>query len=191
MKFSKNIILASQSPRRSEILRNAGIPFEVMAKPIEEDFPTDINPALVAEFLAGNKANEFKEIAKNQLVITADTVVICNGQILNKPQDKAEAVKMLTALSGRKHEVITGVCFKSFDDTFSFSDSTQVYFSELSMPEIEFYIENYRPFDKAGAYGVQDFIGMVGIEKIVGSYFNVMGLPIHKIYSHLKPYIEF
>lgn len=140
----------------------------------------------VAKYLAVKKAEFFRPAMKNEIVITADTVVIINNYILNKPQDRTEAISMLNVLSGKTHLVMTGVCILSSEKEKSFDDTTEVTFKTLTQAEIEFYVDNYQPFDKAGAYGAQDWIGMVAIEKITGSYFNVMGLPIHKVYQHLS-----
>jgi septum formation protein len=150
-----------------------------------------MQPELVPEFLSKQKVDQFTEYGQDYIILGSDTVVIIDNQILNKPQSKDEAITMLTKLSGKTHKVVTGVSVKMGKEIQSFSDITRVHFSELSNAEIDFYIDQYKPFDKAGAYGVQDFIGMVGIDKIEGSFYTVMGLPIHKVYQHLKPYIEY
>lgn len=182
------LILASTSPRRQQLMRDAGYEFTVRSKNVAEDFPATMPVAQVPEFLAEKKAEAFRQEIENELVVAADTVVIIDRQILNKPQDEAEAFAMLRQLSGRMHEVITGVCLLSAQKKILFSDRTEVYFKSLTDDEIQFYIRQYQPFDKAGAYGAQEWMGMVGVEKIVGSYFNVMGLPIHKVYEQLTKF---
>jgi septum formation protein len=185
MNLSRPLILASSSPRRQYLMKEAGFTFTVEKPDVDEDFPESLPVDQVARYLALKKAEYFRQNIINQIIITADTVVILNNKILNKPADKPEAISMLSALSGKTHLVMTGVCILSAEKEESFDDTTEVTFKKLSAEEIEFYIDNYKPYDKAGAYGAQDFIGMIAIEKIVGSYFNVMGLPIHKVYQHL------
>ncbi|MCL6259991.1 Maf family nucleotide pyrophosphatase [Aquiflexum sp. TKW24L] len=181
------LILASQSPRRKELLKGLGIEFEVRIKDIKEDFPTDLHPSDVAGYLSAKKAVAFQEeIEPSQIVLTSDTVVILDGKILGKPVDEADAFNMLYALSGKSHLVSTGITFLSKEKTLTLSDTAKVFFKELSNTEIDYYISNFRPFDKAGAYGIQEWIGFVGVEKIEGSYFTVMGLPIHLVYDVLK-----
>lgn len=153
---------------------------------MDESFPAAMPVHQVARYLAEKKAEVFRLTLQNQIVVTADTVVILGNQILNKPQDRPEAIRMLTALSGKTHTVMTGVCVLSKEREMAFDDTTEVTFKKLSQEEIEFYVDTYKPFDKAGAYGAQDFIGMIAIEKIEGSYFNVMGLPIHRVYQTLR-----
>lgn len=181
------IILASKSPRRRKLLAQLGFEFEIRTKDVPEDYPVEILPYKVPEYLAEKKADAFKEELKdNEILITADTDVILNGQILGKPKDFEEAKSLLQELSGQVHEVTTGVCLMTLDKKVSFSVSTQVYFYDLQEKDIEFYIKKYRPFDKAGSYGIQEWIGMVGIEKINGCYYNVVGLPLPKLYRTLK-----
>jgi len=183
------IVLASQSPRRKELLAQLQMPFEVLVKEdIEEVFPDTLPSEEVPAYLARQKATPYKEDCKNNnvLVITADTIVYCDGHILGKPKDREEAVAMLQMLSGKAHEVITGVALTAKDKQTDFSVSTKVFFKALTTEEIDFYIDNYKPFDKAGAYGIQEWIGMVGIERIEGSYFNVVGLPVQRLYEELK-----
>ena len=182
----KSIILASQSPRRKELLSLLDLEFTVEVKSIDEIFPKDLKTSKVAEYLAELKASAFTNIKDDQVIITADTVVILNDTILGKPKDKAEATEMLHRLSNRSHEVITGVCLKSAQKISTFSSSTKVYFRDLTDAEIDYYIENYKPYDKAGSYGIQEWIGAIGITKIVGSYFNVVGLPIQELNEQLK-----
>lgn len=181
------LILASKSPRRKQLLADLGLTFRVEVLDVDESFPLEMPAGEVAAYLADKKAQAFLPVLQpNQLVITADTVVVCDEQILNKPNDVAHAQTMLRQLSGKKHQVITGVCLLSEQKTVLFSVCTDVWFKELSEEEINFYIENYRPFDKAGAYGIQEWIGFIGIYRIDGSYFNVMGLPVQKLYEQLS-----
>jgi septum formation protein len=177
----KSIILASQSPRRKELLALLDLEFTVEVREVDEVFPDDLDATEVAEYLAKLKASAFTNITDEQLIITADTVVVLDNKILGKPKNKAEATQMLQSLSNRSHRVITGVCIKTCDKTISFSNTTKVYFKELTASEIDYYIENYKPFDKAGSYGIQEWIGAIGITKIEGSYFNVVGLPIQEL----------
>lgn len=186
MNFKHPLILASSSPRRQYLMREAGYDFKVEKPDVDESFPKELPVEQVARYLASKKAEYFRAELHNEIVITADTVVILDNTILNKPENKAEAIDMLSRLNGRTHVVMTGVCILSAEREESFDDTTEVTFKTLTPAEIEFYVDNYKPFDKAGAYGAQDWIGMVAIEKIVGSYFNVMGLPMHKVYEHLK-----
>ncbi|MDO1451035.1 Maf family nucleotide pyrophosphatase [Rhodocytophaga aerolata] len=186
MNFNYPLVLASSSPRRQQLLMGAGLVFSVKTKNVPEDFPEDMPVKDVPVYLAKRKAMSFAAELTDEIILAADTVVIINGRILNKPQNEQEAVEMLSLLSGKKHEVVTGVCLFSQTKTHTFSDLTEVYFRNLSAAEITFYVENYRPFDKAGAYGAQEWMGMIAIEKIIGSYFNVMGLPVHLVYEYLK-----
>jgi len=167
-----------------------GFEFEVRLKPVDESFNAELTKEEVALFLAEKKAAAFSdhEINDGEVLITADTIVCLGNEILNKPNDRAHAIKMIEKLSGRKHEVITGICLRSKDKTESFFVSTDVYFKDLSKDEIEFYVDHYKPFDKAGSYGIQEWIGYVGIEKIEGSYFNVVGLPTARLYEELKKF---
>ena len=181
------IILASKSPRRQQLLSDLGVEFKVISYDVEEVYPSDISVDEIPEYLAKLKAEPFRnEINDSTLVITSDTVVCIGDQVLGKPANRNEAVEMLQLLSGKVHQVSTGVCLYSKTKELSFSVSTNVWFKNLSNEEIEFYIENYRPYDKAGAYGIQEWIGFIAIEKIEGSYFNVMGLPVHQLYEALK-----
>jgi septum formation protein len=179
------LVLASNSPRRKQILEEAGITFTVRTKDIPENYPAHLNAVEVPSYLARLKAQAFI-ISGDETIITADTIVLLDGIILEKPSGYEEAFSMLKSLSGKKHQVITGVCLLNKNIEIIFSDTTDVYFRQLSDAEINFYLEHYKPFDKAGSYGIQEWLGMVGIEKISGSYFNVMGLPIHKLYAELK-----
>lgn len=188
MNFNRPLILASSSPRRQYLMREAGFTFEVEKPDVDESFPETLPVDQVARYLAVKKAEYFRKELHNEVIVTADTVVILNNTILNKPVDEQEAIHMLTMLSGKTHLVMTGVCILSAEKEESFDDTTEVTFKSLSQEEIKFYVTQYKPFDKAGAYGAQDWIGMVAIEKIVGSYFNVMGLPIHKVYTELQKF---
>jgi septum formation protein len=184
--IQRQLILASSSPRRQYLMKEAGFEFTVEKPDVEEDFPAEMPVDQVARYLASKKAEFFRPQIHNEIVVTADTVVILGNKIMNKPQDRSEAIKMLADLSGKTHLVMTGVCILSKEKEESFDDTTEVTFQTLTQKEVEYYVDNYKPFDKAGAYGAQDWIGMVAIQKITGSYFNVMGLPIHKVYQHLK-----
>jgi septum formation protein len=182
------LVLASNSPRRKQLLNDAGFTFRVEVRPTDELFPSDLPAAEVAGYLARHKAEQFANDLTNELILCADTIVVVEGTILNKPADDAEARAMLRRLSGRTHQVITGVCLRAEGNLQTISDVAQVTFRELSAYEIEYYIRQYQPFDKAGAYGIQEWIGMVGIERIEGSYYTIMGLPVHRVYDLLKPY---
>jgi len=184
------IILASNSPRRQQLLYEMGIHFEVRVKPVNEVFPENLSNEEVAIFLCELKANAFveDEFKDDELLITADTIVCLGDEILNKPNDRPHAIEMLTKLSGKMHEVITGVCLRSKEKMKSFSVSTNVYFRELSMNEIVHYVHVFEPFDKAGAYAIQEWIGIVGIKKINGSYFNVVGLPTEALFEALTSF---
>lgn len=183
------IILASASPRRRQLLAGLDIEFEVKTKEISEDFSAETPVSQVPLYLAQKKAEAFgAELQKNQLIIAADTIVSIEGRILNKPNSLQEARTMLEMLSGKMHEVITGVCLLSKYKKELFADITQVYFRSLSKVEIDYYVEHYKPFDKAGSYGAQEWLGMIAIERIEGSYFNVMGLPVHLLYEKLKSF---
>lgn len=183
-----HIILASNSPRRKELLRGLDIAFDVRVQPdIAEDYPADTAPADVAAYISREKANAYKDtIAENELIITADTVVIVGNEILGKPHDDAEAKDMLHKISGRKHQVVTGVCLTTTEKQHCFSVSTDVTFKNLKEEEIDYYIETYSPLDKAGAYGIQEWIGYIGVTALEGSYFNVMGLPVQRIWEELN-----
>ena len=184
------IILASNSPRRRELLSGLGITFEVHVLPdIEENYPVDLPVADIAEYIACEKASAYAQImTADQLVITADTVVIVGNEVLGKPVDAADARRMLQLLSHRTHQVVTGVCLSTLCRQRHFSVTTDVTFKELTDDEIDYYITTCQPFDKAGAYGVQEWIGYIGVTSLHGSYFNVMGLPVQRIYNELKTF---
>ena len=181
------IILASNSPRRKELLAGLGLPFEVNVLPdIDESYPQDMETLSVSEYIANKKAAAYKNyIKKSTLVITADTTVVLGKEIMGKPVDAEDASRMLHELSGKTHQVVTGVCLTTSDEQHSFSVVTDVTFKELSDKEINYYISNYKPFDKAGAYGIQEWIGYIGCTRLEGSYYNVMGLPVQRIYTEL------
>lgn len=183
---NKRLVLASKSPRRQELLKGLDVEFEVRTKETDESYD-DSTPLLkVAEVIAEKKALAFEgEIGEDEIIITSDTVVIANNEILGKPKTKIQAFDMLTKLSDNQHLVMTAVCLKSKTKTILFSDVTKVFFKPLTCDEMNYYIKNYKPFDKAGSYGIQEWIGFIGIEKIEGSYFNVMGLPVQKLYGKL------
>lgn len=184
----RKIILASASPRRQYLLKEIGLEFTVDPPHIDESFPLDMPVEKIPGYLAEKKAQELLSKITDEIIIASDTVVILEGKILNKPADRSEAIAMLEFLSGKTHTVITAVCLLSKMKIDCFEDSTEVTFKKLSRQEIEFYVDSYTPYDKAGAYGAQDWVGMVGVEKISGSYFTVMGLPVHKVYEHLKSF---
>lgn len=183
-----DIILASQSPRRKMLLEWAEIPFEVLVADIEETYPTDLSKHLVPEFIAANKALATKEKLSNKdhCIIAADTIVLLKEEILGKPKDEADAVRSLEKLSGNLHEVITGVAIYYKGEMHQFSQTTKVQFHTLTKEQIQFYVERYKPFDKAGAYAIQEWIGVIGIESIQGDFYNVMGLPVSALVQKLK-----
>jgi septum formation protein len=183
----KNLILASESPRRQYLLRELGLDFKILIPKVEEKYPDNLSPAEVAIYLAELKSGYFDPsiFPDGTILITADTIVSIGDEILGKPGNSGEAVLMLQKLSGHKHDVITAVCLRSGSQKRTFSVLSSVYFKELSMEEINYYIENFHPFDKAGSYGVQEWIGYIGITKIEGSFFNIMGLPVRELYEEL------
>jgi len=178
-----NIILASKSPRRQQFFKDLDIDFTVQLKEVEEIYPSTLKGTEITDFLADLKSKAFTNISEKDLVITSDTIVWLEGNALGKPKDKADAFKMLSALSGKKHEVITSISIKNKHFQKIFNDTTSVTFKELSDEEIKYYITNYKPFDKAGAYGIQEWIGYIAITSLEGSYFNVVGLPVQKLYK--------
>jgi septum formation protein len=181
-----SITLGSRSPRRNELFSGLNLPFTVDVREVDESFPADMNVLEVPEYLAVLKTGPFREdFRQDGLLITADTIVIVENQVLGKPLDYAHAFEMLNRLSGKKHVVITGVCITSAVKQLTFRDQTDVWFKTLAPEEIDYYLTHYQPYDKAGSYGVQEWIGYVAIEKIEGSYFNVMGLPIQRLYQEL------
>jgi septum formation protein len=180
-----NVILASGSPRRQQFFKDLEIDFSIQLKEIEEIYPENLKGVAITDYLSNLKSDAFSTLNDNDLLITSDTIVWLEGKALGKPKDAKDAFTMLRAMSGKKHEVITSVCLKSTSFQKIINDITIVTFKELSDDEIHYYINNYKPFDKAGAYGIQEWMGFIGIEKIEGSYFNVVGLPVHKLYKEL------
>lgn len=186
---NKRIVLASKSPRRQQLLKGLDVPFEVRTLDVDESFPPALQREEIPVFLSKVKAQAFREnMADDEVIITADTIVWVNDHVLNKPSSKEEALEMIQELSDNVHTVYTSVTVMSKDKTTTFVDETEVVFGVLSELEIAYYIDRYEPFDKAGAYGVQEFIGYIGIKELRGSYFNVMGLPVHRLYEILKEY---
>jgi septum formation protein len=179
------LILASKSPRRQTLLQNAGFEFEVRVQDVVEDFPAELDSAQVPVYLAEKKASAI-EVFDNELLITSDTVVILENEIIGKPTDLADAKLMLQKLSGKRHTVITGVCLKQNNSQKTFSEITQVYFKSLEEPEIDYYLQTFRPLDKAGSYGIQDWLGLIGVISIEGCFYNVMGLPVARLYQELQ-----
>jgi septum formation protein len=186
-KNNKTLILGSQSPRRKELLQQMGVNFEVRPADIDESFDENMSPDKVAVFLAESKAKHLLKSAKeNEIILTSDTIVVLDKEIINKPETTEEAISMLQKLSGRTHTVISGYCLADTEQILSGFDTSQVTFKPLTADEINHYVTHYHPLDKAGAYGIQEWIGYIGIEKINGSFFTVMGLPTHKVYEVLK-----
>lgn len=184
------IILASRSPRRQQMLQELGLKFDIIVKEYDETYPEGLNGEEIARYISHGKAALFKnELSEREIVITADTIVWCNNQVLGKPVDRQDAIRILKEISGNTHEVITAVSFLSATKDVTFSDSTKVTFENISDEEIGFYIDNYKPYDKAGAYGIQEWIGIVACSHIDGSYFNVVGLPVQRLYNELIKFI--
>lgn len=187
LKLNYKLILASGSPRRQQFFKDLDLDFEVRLKDTEEIYSENLKAEQITNFLAELKANAFEgEIAENELLITSDTIVWLNGKALGKPKDYDDAFAILKSLSNATHDVITSVCFKFKNKIETISEVTKVTISELNDDEIRYYLDNYKPFDKAGAYGIQEWIGLVGISKIEGSYTNVVGLPTEKVYHYLR-----
>ncbi len=185
------IILASRSPRRQELLEELGLKFSVVVKNWTEIYPPELKREKIALYVAGEKAHSFKSsIKKDEIVITADTIVWCNEKVLDKPVDPSDAKRILREISGNTHEVITGVCLLSAEKSASFYSSTKVTFEKLSDEEIDYYVLEFKPYDKAGAYGIQEWIGLAACSRIEGSYFNVMGLPVQQLYLELQKFIK-
>ncbi|GAA4023994.1 Maf-like protein [Hymenobacter glaciei] len=182
------LILASNSPRRRQLLTELGLTYEIRLLAVDEEFPPHLHRAEVAEFLAARKAAAYVDgLAEDELLITADTIVCLENEVLNKPVDRADAQAMLGRLQGRAHDVFTGVCLRTGDGRqVVFSDQTTVHFRALTSAEIDHYIDTCQPYDKAGSYGAQDWLGMAAIDRLEGSYFNVMGLPTHRVWAELE-----
>ena len=183
------LVLASASPRRQQLMRELGLEFEVRPSDLDEFYPEELGMTAIPVYLAQLKADALKEtMAADELIITADTIVWKDDNVLGKPAGRDEAIAMLRSLSGSQHQVITGMHLQSTRKKISFHAVTEVWFDEMSDDEISFYVDHYKPYDKAGAYGIQEWIGFVGIYKIEGSFYNVMGLPVHKLYQYLKEF---
>ena len=186
------IILASQSPRRKQLLEWAGQDFDILLQPTDESYPAGIKPTEVAVHIARNKAiavqasPAFQSYSKETPILAADTIVVLDDQIIGKPNDRKHAIEILSALSGKEHEVITGVVIRKNSEELSFSESTRVLFHPLNVEQIAFYVDHYQPYDKAGAYAIQEWIGVVGIKSITGDFYNVMGLPVSRVIQALK-----
>lgn len=185
------IILTSGSPRRQQFFKDFDLPFEIRLKEIEEIYPDNLKAEGITNYLAELKAKAFEgELSDNEILITSDTLVWLNDKALGKPKDYDDAFQILKSLSNQTHEVITSVCFKTTTKTETIFEITKVSFRELSDDSIRYYLDNYKPFDKAGAYGIQEWIGLIGINKIEGSYTNVVGLPTEKVYTYLTSYLD-
>lgn len=185
-----HIILASGSPRRQQFFKELDLDFEIRLKPVEEVYPPNLKASEITDFLAELKASEFSDLKNNEILITSDTIVWHEGKALGKPANAKEAFDMIQSLSGKTHEVITSVFFKTKNHSKTVNSTTKVGFKNFSEEEINYYINNFKPFDKAGAYGIQEWIGLIGISHIKGSYFNVVGLPTHLVYSQLLEIAE-
>ena len=187
----RQLILASASPRRRQLMEEAGLKFTLAQKfDCDESYPATLPAAEVAPFLSSLKSDAYPEkLGEGDILITADTTVVIDERVLGKPADRADAIEMLRAMSGRGHKVYTGVTLRSCEKKRTFAVETLVYFREMSEEEIAYYVDNYRPYDKAGAYGIQEWIGYVAIERIEGSFFNVMGLPVQRLYTELSDFI--
>jgi len=184
------LILASGSPRRQQFMHDLDVDFEVLLKDVEEVYPDHLKGAEITDFLALLKAQALDDLAENEIVITSDTIVWHQGKALGKPKDYEDAFAMLSSLSGKTHEVITSVCIKNAGAINVFNETTKVTFNALSDDEIKYYLDNYKPYDKAGSYGIQEWIGLVAIARIEGSYANVVGLPVDKVYQYLCKFTE-
>lgn len=191
IELEHHIILGSQSPRRNQLIKQLGFKFKNVSIETDESFPADLAPVDVPGFLASKKAKTYLNLLdENSLLITADTVVVLGNKILEKPKNRAEAIEMISDLSGNQHEVITGVCLTTKNNQEVFHDITKVFFKRLNAPTISYYVDKYQPFDKAGGYGIQEWIGMIGIERIEGCYYNVMGLPTPLLFEKIFPFSE-
>ena len=180
----KNIVLGSKSPRRIELMKSMGLDFKIKQLNVDESYPNSLSPIQIALFLSKKKANHYS-LKNNEILICADTIVYKNKSIYNKPSSNEDAQNMLMQLSNNQHFVVTGVTLRTNKKSLSFYDKSSVYFKKLSLKEIKYYIKNHNPLDKAGAYGIQDWIGLIAIKKISGSFYNVMGLPTHKLYNNI------
>lgn len=185
-----NVILASGSPRRQQFLKDLLIEHTIQLKEVEEIYPDTLVKGEITEFLAKLKAKAFNNLSDKDILITSDTIVWDKNKCLGKPNTKKEAIEMMKGFSNNKHHVFTSICLKSANKEVVFTDKTTVYFEKLSKEEIEFYVNKFKPFDKAGSYGIQEWIGLIGVKKLKGSYFNVMGFPVHKLYKELSKFIQ-
>lgn len=182
----KDIILASGSPRRQNFFKELDIDFRIDVRSIDEQYPHDLQREAITDYLVQQKANAFPDLKKDQILITSDTIVWHEGAALNKPESRKEAVQMISSLSGKTHEVITSVAMTTAKEQKIINDNTKVSFKNLSSAEIDYYIDHYEPYDKAGGYGIQEWFGYIAVTRIEGSYFNVMGMPLHKVYETLS-----
>jgi septum formation protein len=184
------IILASKSPRRQELLQLMGIDFTVVLKDVDESYPSNLSPSEIAVYISEKKVSAFDQVINDEIVITADTIVSLEGKILGKPENEDHAFEILSDLSGKRHEVITAVSLLKHHQIKSFFEVSEVFFKPINSEQIRYYISNYHPMDKAGAYGIQEWIGLVAVEKIIGSYSNIMGLPTHRLYEELCKLVD-
>lgn len=182
----KKVILASQSPRRQELLKELGLDFSIAKIEVDESYPSELSREKITEFISAKKANSYTTLNENEILITADTLVWLENEILGKPKDYKDAFAMIQKMSGKTHEVFTSVTLKTLTKQITFSDTTSVTFTIISAEEIDYYLTNYQPYDKAGAYGIQDWLGYAKIKEINGCYYNVMGLPLAKLYEQLR-----
>lgn len=191
LKHKENIrlVLASKSPRRQKLIKDLGFPFRIVEIDVEEIYPESLSVFQVPEFLAKLKANHYNDFEANEILITADTIVILDHQIIGKPENLQHAKKVLQSLSGKMHQVITGVCLKSKDKEVTFSSKTDVHFHQISKEEIDYYLNNFKVLDKAGSYAIQDWIGKIAVKHIEGDYYNIVGLPIAELYQKLKNFV--
>lgn len=187
---NNHIILASASPRRQQFFKELNVPFTVDVKPVNEVFPKELERENIVQYLAQLKANAFKNLKPKDILITADTIVWFENKVIEKPKNAEEAFKMIKKLSGNMHEVFSAVCFTSIQKQVTVCDTTQVWFKELEDQEIHYYVQNFNPFDKAGGYGIQEWIGLIGVTRIEGSYNTVMGLPTHLVYKTLIEFVN-
>ena len=186
---NNKLVLGSKSPRRQALIGELGFPVEIRIDEIEEIYPDDLAPAKVPAYLAKLKAQPLiPTLKENEILVTSDTIVLLDGKVVGKPKDRNESIEMLRSLSGRSHTVITGVNLASIEKMSAFSTVTEVYFSEISEDDIVHYVDKHQPFDKAGSYGIQEWLGYIGVSKIEGCYYNVMGLPLHDLYKALKSF---
>lgn len=180
-----NLILASGSPRRQDFFKQLDVPYTIQIKEVDEVYPEELKASQITDYLADLKSKSFTELNENDLLVTSDTIVWFEDKAIGKPKNKQDAFNMLNKMSGKKHFVYTSVSIKNKNFQKIFNDETEVEFEQFTTEEINYYLDNFKPFDKAGSYGIQDWIGLTGVKKITGSYFNVMGLPVHKLYKEL------